>query len=297
MAKSSRTDTAIEKVNPSFLAQYEAEDKSLAGTEEYRVIPRIKIIQGMTNKDLRDKFGEGVAIVRPGDLVLCTPQKTGEQAIPENSFLFVPLLFFPEFCKWSDPRDKDGPMIRARSFDRASDLRRRADDPEKRFELYPGEDAKKDKPRRFRFVHHLRFPGVVYGNHPLAGTAIVLSFERGEYNNGVNFISSARMRRQKILVDNEERMVKVPLWAQVWKFTPGWRPRSEGGGWWGFNYLPPDEKVDGFGSLITESEAGEFNKLHMELSELYDQQRLHVEEVDSVEEEADPGEVPAGVAF
>lgn len=280
----SRTETSISKVNPSFLVEHQ-EDTSMAGMEEYRILARAKIIQGMTKKELRDRFPEGNAIIRPGDGVMCIPTKTGEQAGPENHFLFVPLLFFAEFAKWGDLRDTDGPMIVERSFDPASFLKDLADDPEKRFELYPGEEGR-EKPKKYRYVHHLRFAGVIYGDHPLSGSPVVISFERGEYFNGTNFISAVRMRKRRVEIDGQEpQMLKVPLWAQVWRFSVGWRPRQESGGWWGFNYAAPDpEESD---SIISADESEEMSKLHSEFAQLHEKNRLRVKDDDRGDEETE----------
>lgn len=280
---SKRTETAIKKVDPDFLLAHQEDDTSMAGMEEYRILARAKIIQGMTKMELKERFGEGCALIRPGDLVMCKPCKSGEKSTPEHHFLFVPLLFFAEYAKWADLRDTDGPMIIERSFDPASPLKDLADDPEKRFVTYEGEEGR-EKPKKYRYVHHLRFAGVIYGDHPLSGSPVVISFERGEYFNGTNFISAVRMRKRKVVRENEDDILaKVPLWAQVWKFSVGWRPRQEGGGWWGFNYAAPDEEESD--SIISPAESEEMAKLHQEFAQLHERNRLRVKDDDRGDEE------------
>lgn len=291
---SKRTETAIKKVEPNFLVQHQ-EDVGMAGMEEYRILARAKIIQGMTKQELKEKFGEGTAIIRPGDVVMCKPTKSGEQQTPEHSFLFVPLFFFAEYAKWGDLRDTDGPMIVERSFDPTSRLKELADDPDQRFELYPGEEGR-EKPKQYRYVHHLRFAGVIYGDHPASGAPVVVSFERGEYFNGTNFISAVRMRKRKVQVDGEDVLMKVPLWAQVWKFSTSHRPRKEGGGWFGFNFSAPDE--DESDSVIQNSESEEMAKMHQEFVELHEKNRLRVKDDDRGDDEAtDPAEADAKSEF
>jgi hypothetical protein len=274
-----RNDTAIKKVDPGFLAQYAEAPTGMEAMDEYRVLPRLKLIQGMTAKELKDRFGEGTALVRPGDLVLAKPDEEG----PEGSFCFVPLMFFAEFCKWSDLKDNESPNVIERSFDVQSELKAKADDAEQRFEVYEGDENKNEKQqRKYRYVHHLRFPGIIYGDHPLSGTVAVLSFERGEFMNGKNFINAVKMRKQKIDVEGEgARMITVPLWCQVWAFSIGWRPREEGGGWWGFDFAPPDPDKHGCGGLIDSDEAESFQAMFEEYSELHRQDRLRVDDDDA----------------
>lgn len=284
VATKDRTESQIQRVNPSFLAQYVETDTSLEGMDQYRILPRLKIIQGMTDKALKDVFGEGAAIIRPGDACVLSPQEVREG----KRFLFVPQFFWAEAAKWADLKDKEGPSVIARSFDPTSELFKRADDPDKRFEIYPGyENKRPEDQRRYRYVHHLRFAGVIYGDHGLAGTPVVLSFERGEFMQGKNFISAIKMRRQKITVGEgefaEEKSVPVPLWAQVWSFTIGWRPRAEGGGWYGFDFQPAEPP------LISEKDHEEMYKAHVELKELHEKDRLRVDDDDSGRE--DPAEV------
>lgn len=256
----SRNDSKITKVDTSWLASVVEEDHSLAGMEEYRILPRLKIIQAMSDKDLKKQFGEGSAIVRPGDAMVW---KDGDEP-----FQFVPHLFQVEFCKWSDRRDSNGPMIPERSFDPTSEIAKRARDPKLRFEFYPDqEDRDPDKAMKYRYVEHLRFPGMIYGDHPLTGTPLVISFERGEFSQGKNFISAIKLRRTKV----EDTVRSVPLWAQVWSFTVGFRERGDKR-WYGLDHHVPDQ------SMILPEEVEEHRTLHMELKELHDKNRLMTEE-------------------
>jgi hypothetical protein len=257
MAK--RTDTEITKVegNAGFLAQYQ-DDKSLQSMKQHMIVPRLKLIQAMTDAKLKERFGEGACIITPGEALVCGTEDAG--------FDFVPLFFFSEYCKWSDLKDKESPSIMERSFDPTSDIAKRAANADTRDEVYEGDENKPPKQQRFyRYVHHFCWAGVIYGDHPLADTAVVLSMERGEYGNGRAFITSQQMRRQTL--DDGSR-VQVPLWAQVWKLVPASRT-GEQGNWFGFNF-------EGNG-VISEVHAADFRARHLDLERAHEENRLRVD--------------------
>lgn len=267
MAKMDRNNPAkkgIVKVPGSmgWLANVETDD-SLASLQTHVIVPRIKIIQQMSDSGLKEQFGEGTCIVRPGDTVL---SHSGE------SFMFVPLFFFVEYCKWSDRKDTSNPMIVARSFDPSSDIAKRSQSSELRFELYEEDiKVKPEKQRRYRYVQHYNFVGVVFGEHNLAGTEVTLSFSRGEHGQGKNFITACTMRRQELDIEEGKTVrVPVPLWAQVWALTPSLRNRNEQK-WFGLDFLPGEP------SIIPEELVEKHQTRHLELREAFDQRRLIVD--------------------
>lgn len=268
--KASRTgdEGNITKVEPAggFLTKVQ-DDKSLDSMAEFMIVPRLKIVQGSAATELKERFGEGSVIIRPGDAMVVDPD--------EGGFLFVPHFFFVEYCKWSDYKDKDSNAILDRTFDPTHDVAKRSMDPDKRDEVYEGDDKKPAKSQRFySYVQHFCWPGVIYGNHPLAGTPVVLSMERGEFGNGRNFITAIQMRRHE--VDGER--VKVPLWAQVWSLKVSERPATVANSWLGFDF-----EAQG---VITDGEAEQFRDDHLELARLHEENRLRVDHGD--EREAAP---------
>lgn len=282
MAKA-RTESALAKrvggVDPALLMKYTETDNSLASLMEYRILPRTKVIQGLSDQSLKDKFGEGAAIVRPGDALIA---KKGE------TFLFVPQFFFAEFAKWADRRDKESKMVLERSFDPTSDIAKNARDEHKRFELYKGQEKKKEGDQfKYRYVEHLRFPGVIYGDHVLAGTPTVISFERGEFIQGKSFISAIALRRQIVdLPDNGgKKPIPVPLWAQVWALTPALRDKN-GNKWFGLDYKNPSD-VEGkeYDNVIRDEDFPVFQAENQSLLEIHKANKLRVED-----EDADAGE-------
>jgi len=268
-----RTDTSIKKVegvDPAFLEKFVKDDHSLDDLKEHRVVPRIKLIQSPTDQTLKKQFGEGSAILRPGDVLICRYETE------PNSFQLVPVFFFVEFAKWADLKAQTGPMIEDRSFDPTSDLAKKARDPKRRFEVYPGQDGLDEgEQRRYRYVEHFRFISVIYGDHPLVGTPVTLSFERGEFSQGKNFISAISLRRQVVA----NKPTAVPLWAQVWTIKPAYREPSADRRWYGFNFEPSDP------SIIQSEEAERMRALHTEMKDLFEKQRLLVQ--DEPQEEAE----------
>lgn len=260
-----RTSSAIKKVNgvdPNFLADFVKDDHSLDDLKEHRQVPRIKIIQGTTEKELKKTFGEGSAVLRPGDALIC---KHDEEP---KSFFLVPVFFFVEFAKWRDLKGS-GPNVLERNWDPTSDVARRSRDVKKRFEIYSGQEGLDEKDQlRYRYVEHLRFVSVLYGDHPLVGTPVTLSFERGEFGQGKNFISAISLRRQIV----NDKPVAVPLWAQVWKISTLYHDPEQDKKWYGFQFEPADPPI-----CLPEQAKG-LKALHLEMKDLFEKQRLLVQD-------------------
>lgn len=278
MAK--REDTQIQKVagNPDYLAAYVADDTSTQALRDYVVVPRVKILQSMSSQELKKQHGEGSVVIMPGNALVCTL---------EQSFQFNPRLFWTEWCLWSDLRDEQSDAILARSYDPSSEIAKRAADKKMRYDVYPGHENKSERERwTKRYVQHLCFAGNIYGDHALAGTPCVVSFEKGEFFTGRNFISAISLRRMVIKVGDEERRVNVPLWAQVWTLKPagGDNRKANGGSWFGFDFSP------GVPPTIKESEAQEARANHLELAKLHEEQRLVVDAGGRDEEDTTPSD-------
>lgn len=234
---------------PSWLTQHVEEDTSTEAMQEYRVLPRVKVIQAMTDQVLKDAFGEASAIMSPGNELIITK---------DESFLFVPVFFFTEFCKWSDLKDKNNPTILERSFDKAGELARRSRNKDTRTEEYSGGF-------KARYVEHLNFAGFIYGDHPHAMTPIALSFSRGEFSRGRQYVNAIQLRK----ID----MKQVPLWAQVWSISVGFRDLGDKK-WFGLDPINPEVPY------IQQDEAEFFHAAHDELKDFYKKQKLFVDRED-----------------
>lgn len=260
MAKRTDESKSIARVNgvdASFLAKYAQEDRSTAGMERYVIVPRAKVIQSLTDTSLREKFPEGTVILRPGDALIS--QK-------DDQFFFVPEFFFTEYCKWADRRDKQSNSIVERTFDPTHALAKKAMSND-RLEMYEGNEKKKPQDQMFfRYVEHLNFVGRVYGEHELSGQRVTVSFSRGEFTTGRNFISAIKLRKMEV----EGTRVSVPLWSQVWGFKPSYREKGDNK-WWGIDFFAPEE------CLIKPEEAEDFRNGHLELALAHENKLIRVD--------------------
>ncbi|PHR92027.1 MAG: hypothetical protein COA69_09685, partial [Robiginitomaculum sp.] len=176
----------------------------------------------------------------------------------ESPFEFVPLAFYAEFGKWSDRRDKDSDMIVERSYDPLSEVAKKSMDPDQRVEVYAGHEGKPERDQwKYRYVHSLNFPGFIYGDHPLSGTQVTLTFSKGEFGTGQRLINAIQLRRMP--VDGVSK--KVPLWAQVWEFTSTLR-QKEDRKWYGLDFQA------GENPMILVDQIEQFRDNHLALLEL-----------------------------
>lgn len=260
---------------PSYLANFTGEqDDSKKGMGEYRILSRVKVVQATSDPDLLKIHSAGTVIFSStGALVSPVNKETQKSA----KFLFVPLVFFAEFCAFNDRKDQDSDMIEERSFDPTSEIANKSRDPDKRFERYgPGDPkAKADDPARQhkyvrRFVESMNYAGIIYGEHPLAGESCVVSFARGEYGQGTRYVNATRMN-------------KLPLWAQVWEFNSAFRAPDEDRKWYGLDFSPCT-LPDGNPMPIKESEVPVFKELYEKLKELHKRRVLMVDRKDEAGE-------------
>ena len=271
---------------PAYLAQHMEADHSLDAMKEYRVVPRLKIVQSTTDQALKTSFGEGSVVLAPSN----TPAIMMERGQTKTPMVtLVPVFFFNEFCTWKDLKDKNNelPKIIARSYDKASEIAIRANDPNKRIWKY---NHKKDGDKtiavpdpngsyKARDVNHLNFLCIVYEeSHPLKGQLVTLSFARGEFGQGRNFISAVSMRR-------------IPLWSQVWAIGSAYRDRGDKK-WFGWDYAVPGE---GKSPNIKEEEVQYFMAAHNELAQLHRGGNVVVDRTDEEATEGDGEDVNTDV--
>lgn len=271
MAKrTERTEVAkIEAPDPSFLMQYEEQDSSLAGMDEYVILPFLRIVQDQTkNSAHKDNPGVGGVVLSPGDVVIHEPGGDG--------FLFVPLFFHTEFLKTADIKDTESGFIVDRTFDPTSPIAKKARNPDLRSEIYEGYENKPVSQQRFhRYIETLNFSGVVYGEHPASGQEGAIVFSKAEFTTGRRFISGIKMRREVVGEEGDERAIKVPLWSQVWHFSTSQRPPRNGGQWYGFDFTPAEFP------LIDPTDAEEFRAKHEALKEAHSDNKLRIDTEDA----------------
>lgn len=250
---------------PSWLVDVAKENESsLDAVRAHRQLQRAKIVQGMTRRlELKQRFGEGAVLVQPGDVLL---------AKLDEPFLFVPLFHFTEFSKLAHIDDASSGMFQARTFDERSELARRARDGNLRSEPYGPKDKDGKHLYSYRYVEHLVFPGIIYGAHPLAGTVIAISFERGEFFNGTSFCSAILLRRVG--------GVSAPLWSQVWELRSRLHKNRVGQQWYGFDFFTPEQP------FILEEESVSFREQHEELKRQFQSKLIEVDRSDVADDVA-----------
>ena len=239
---------------PDYLAAHIAEDTSLDNLQEYKILPRIKIVQSTANGELLKVFSPGDIILFPGN-VMVAPYFKAEQK--SEAFLFVPLFFFTEFCMWSDLKDTTSKKIQERTFDAGSSLAIRSKDPNRREEKY-GDKSQFTR----RYVEHLNFPGIIYAKSQCQGQLSTLSFARGDFQTGLNFITALTMR-------------KMPLWSQVVELNSVYHERGADVKYYGFEHRFQEGEKN-----ITAEEVDFFKKLHNELKDLFAKKLLVVDRTD-----------------
>lgn len=282
-----RNDALTVKVpGAAYLAKHVDDDHSLDALMEQRVLPVLKIVQSMSDSALVEEFGEGSVIVHPGKgPVLPVPRIQKERGI---SFQFVALGFFTEFCQWRDVNDRDNAAVVERTFDPTHPVAKRAESASGRFQVYEGHENKPaDQQFKYRFVKHLRFPGIIYGEHDLAGTTAVVTFERGELFTGTNFISAVTMRKMEIEAGVKTR---VPLWCQVWQFTSSKRERGTKK-WFGFDFAPGEP------AIIQESEVEQFDEQRQEMARLIKARMIAVDDSAEFDEAGVDADTAANAPF
>lgn len=265
MAKRTTTNKDIVKVNPmpgvpDYLASYVEEDSSLSEMKQYRIVPRLKVVQNTAAQSLLEVFSPGDVIVTPGNAMV-VPYDKGNG----DPFLFVPVYFFVEFVTFSDLKDNESPTILDRSFDTNGEIAKKSRDPQLRTEKYDGN-------RKKRHCEHLNFVGIIYNeDNPLHGEICTLCFSRGEFSKGRSFVNSCTLR-------------KGPLWSQVWQFVPRFRNPSPDKKWFGLDFETPADAEP----FIGKNDVERFKSLHDELKTLHEEKKLRVNLEDVGEDDVEP---------
>lgn len=218
----------MEKVKPNPLAIPTWMSDAPMGTEtmqEYVILPRLKVIQKQASPELLQKFEIGDVIAAPMNLMIAPVLKDSKGKPKEmgESFLFVPLFFFPEACTWN-PLDLRGrePGIIDRSLDRNSPIFAKARDPQLRKEPHP-----KYPDKFIRHVEHLNYIVLLLGKPGMDSQLLTMTFSRGEHSVGRRFSSVVSMRR-------------APLYGCVFEARSQHRQNNQGD-WYGIDVDNPSE--------------------------------------------------------
>lgn len=238
---------AIEKVDPAQTPAFLAKEEDF-GTEElkqYVSLNRVKVVQKMAADQLLAAFNVGDVVLTPAVALI---------ANREESFHFVPLFFYPEWCTWS-PISRRGmePMILERTVDPNHSIAAKAKNARTREEQHPD-----DSEVKVRHVEHLNFV-IALIDHPIgAAEQMVLSFDRGDYFAGTKFNALVRLRN-------------APLFGCVFEAHTNLRTNNMGE-WYGIDVANPTTHYP----WIDEADLDKTRAAFQTLKELHAQARLQV---------------------
>lgn len=257
MAKKTESVPAVQRggslaaTAPEFMRGVEDHGTDLL--KQFIVPPRMKIVQPQASSEFKSAFNEGDCILMPSRTLLApmTLNEAGKPAIEEfgTSFFFVPVFFFPEWCKWNPLETKGAlPVIRERSLDPRSRLAALCKNEATWYEKCP---ERPDK--NCRNVEHLNFL-VMLVNHPtLDDLPFIISFSKGSYTDGSNLANFIQMR-------------KAPMYGCVFEGHTKYR-KNEKGEFYGLPCDSPSE-ASGVSAWITdEARFKAYQAKHNELKE------------------------------
>lgn len=192
------------------------EDEGL-GTEvlsQFVRPPYVKIIKSQAKSELKEKWGEGSAVLFPSEIVLCKKQDEG--------FLMVPLFFYVEYCVMNPIQVKTLSMMRDRTFDPTSEIAKRARDPKAWTMPCP-----ENKEFKIKYVEMLNFIFTPFQDG-LPQMPCIMSFSRGEHRTGRMLSSMIQAK-------------KASICGQVYRAKIGMHKYAQGEyEGWGFDFETPE---------------------------------------------------------
>lgn len=232
---------------------------SLETMKHHRVLNRLAVVQAQSKREVKSKFPPGTVFI---------PAIETKVIDHGGMFKVVPVMFFDEFLVWNDRDDKASPMIQESSLDISSAIAIRAGDPNRRNEKYGQKDNGKDQYER-RYTHHLNFVVIIYDGE-LKGTTAVMSFSRGEFRHGMQWIAKIKARR--ISGKNSAGVTvsaPAPLWSTCWEIRVGDRGNAKGE-WMGFDAEPAENP------FVDNEDLMNFKAIHEQLQKEHQDRLLKV---------------------
>ena len=187
------------------------------GTEDlasYQSTPRLGLVQTNAKADKKAQYGEGSLVIFPDGIVV---------AEAEKPVVFVPIMFFATWEKWSDFQDKNADFILDSTCVETSALARKSKNRSERKEMYPNCDP--TNPMFYRYVENLNFI-VRIDSGPAKGEFATLSF-----NNSTHYIGE--------LLSGMIRRRPLSIYANRVEITPYLRPEKDGAQWYGYKLNNP----------------------------------------------------------
>ena len=162
---SNELTTTNPKANlPAFAVDVEKDGIDQAAQDQ--ATPRLKIVESMTSKEVKQIVSEGGVIVTPTNEAV---------AQSEEPFLVTPIFSWTSFQMRSDHDDPNSPFIEEETLARTSDIARRAGSAQARTETY-GDNGKYQR----NYCQVLNF---IFWLHDLQ-TPAAYSYAMGSFQNG-----------------------------------------------------------------------------------------------------------------
>lgn len=160
----------------------DAPAEGLDNLGQYAQTPRVKIIQSQSMKDatreLQDEFGIGAVVIMPERVLV---------ARAEEPIHVVPAFWWPSWARWPDLKDASGEAM-IETMDPASEIAKRAKNPQLREEPYPNASDLK-----YKYVENLNFACEIQDGEA-AGAVAVFAFNRGSHAVGRSICSYLKRR-------------------------------------------------------------------------------------------------------
>lgn len=216
--------------------------------------PFFKIVQGASDKDLKEDFPEASVLLVPGNDLL---------AEPETPILFTPILFYREFLS-VNPLELKGQMkmVEARSTDPKGDIAKRAMDPDRRNEPLKNADGSpmmKGGKQMYRSHQDVRVFLVDIHAPRKPGRIVAMTFSRGELRTA-DRLSSLIGARQK------------DIFAGVFEAVVGIHKNPEHT-WYGLNIDNPTSASP----WVNENQFAEYERMHDLLQKAVDDRTIEVD--------------------
>ena len=231
------------------------QDETTYGDElmgKYVRPPRIKIVQAQAREPY-DQFDPGTVVITPAMVKIAEFDKATKKG---DIWRFVPLFFFPEWCKWN-PLELAGdePMIAERTFDPNDEIAQKAQSAETWEEPC-------EKGGKYRYAEHLNFIIAPLDDQYL-GMQFALTFVRAEMRTGANLCALIRMRN-------------APLCAQIFQAQVGHRKNAKGN-WYGLDCTVP---TDGDMFVQDKQLYDAFKAQHLKYAEAHREQAIQIDHDD-----------------
>lgn len=233
-------------------------DSGLGDVTAFIRPPRLKIVQPQSKSDLTDLFDRGDTIIRPVNELIAQVKKNekGKPGDEGDSFIFIPLFFYPEWLEIWDITAGEKNMIIRRTLNEKDELVALCRDPNQRKVEIDGKPAKR--------IEVLTFVGLLPEVDKINDTPVTMHFSGGSWIEGSNFLQLIKMR-------------KAPLYGCRFEVKAYLKSNDEGE-WYAFL---PSNPLDGNGWLDAET-CEITKKMHLELKKFHSDGLLMS---DAVEEE------------